>query len=193
MLTRAGFAQEFAAASASLRVVAIAQVGRDHADDVVQQAAVVAWARRDRFEPGTDFRAWLSAIVRGVARNERRGERRRTVRHRKLGELQPRLGMHESGAQEMGVSGAGVGVSDRALDDTLNRLSEPQRACLLLRVVLGHSYEEIALITDVPEATARSHVRRARLRMAEWLGESPAQAQAQMQTQGRRGRGVDDA
>jgi hypothetical protein len=78
----------YRAAYASLLMVARAQGARDEADDVVQKAAIVALERLDRFEPGTNFGAWMSAIVRGVARNHRRGRKRMDERHLRLASLE---------------------------------------------------------------------------------------------------------
>jgi RNA polymerase sigma-70 factor (ECF subfamily) len=170
------FVECFRAAAPALRVVAVAQVGQSDADDVVQQAAIVAWERRDRFEEGTDFRAWMAAIVRNAARNHRRGNERQAERHRRVAsssEVESSSGLGSAteyaGTTAGAMVSAGVDAADGLSDElrgALEGLSEDQRACLLLRVLLDHSYEEIAAITGVNAVTARSHVRRARLRMA---------------------------
>lgn len=150
-LARAEFARLFDAATPTLRLVAAAEVGRLHADDAVQQAAITALASLDRFEPGTDFRAWMAAITRNAARNLRRSEHAHHRRERTL-RLIPRRQR-------------GEGDDHGPLFDALSQLPAAQRECLLLRVVGGHSYEEIATILDVPAATARSHVYRARAQL----------------------------
>ncbi len=48
------------------------------------------------------------------------------------------------------------------LSQALGMLDETARACLLMRTVMGMSYQEIAAALDVPEGTAMSHVHRSR-------------------------------
>ena len=45
-------------------------------DDLAQEAFIVAYRRRDEFEPGTDFGKWLRSIARRLVANERRKEAR---------------------------------------------------------------------------------------------------------------------
>ena len=173
------FAELYRVHYAALRLVAVAEGGRDEADDVVQRAALVAMERLDRFEPGTNFRAWMAAIVRGVARNHRRGRSRRERRHREAAGLRP-----EAGHVGEGASGRSPRVfrTERAvhvdipatfgdrLRSAVESLGPQQAACLLLRVVHEHTYDEIAVMLGVPVATARSHVFRARAKLLDLLG-----------------------
>jgi len=166
-----GFAELFRACYPSLRTVAAAQAGRREADDVVQQAAIVALERLDRFEAGTDFRAWMAAIVRGVARNHRRSNTRRDRKHRAFGDGSPRAGGAGARGEEpvprVLRDARGVEVTfpegfDAKLRNAVDALGPLQAACLLLKTVHGHTYDEISEMLDVPPATARSHVFRAR-------------------------------
>jgi RNA polymerase sigma-70 factor (ECF subfamily) len=65
-----------------------------------------------------------------------------------------------------------VAFPDGFRDDLRNAvdgLGPLQGACLVLRAVHGHSYDEIASMLDIPAATARSHVFRARAALASML------------------------
>ena len=53
-----------------------------------------------------------------------------------------------------------AGLSDE-LAHALAELSEVARACLLLHVVIGLTFVEIAAMLDIPENTVMSHARRA--------------------------------
>ena len=153
----------------TLRVVASMHAGDALADDVVQEAAITAMRRFDSFEPGTDFRAWMSAIVRNTARNHRRSERRRAARRERIAHSGT-SGSGDSGGTKNGAGGGGMDhVFDAALERAMETLSDVQRACLVLRVVLDHTYDQIATILDMPAATARSHVHRARAVLADRL------------------------
>ncbi len=171
-LTSEAFAELYEQAYRTLVVVAIAQAGRTSAEDIVQQAAIMAWQRRGLFAPGTDFTAWLAAFVRGVARNHRRGERRLIKRHRARSS-DPSLSPTHAGAISTPAPDP-----DPELHAALDTLSEAQRTCFLLRSIDGRSYEQIGTILDLPAATARTHVFRARQRLAAQLGDGQAVAQA---------------
>ncbi len=173
-LTQEEFSRLYEASFQTLVVVAISQTGRAHAEDVVQQAALLAWERRAKFEVGTDFAAWLAAIVRGVARNHRRGEKRRDSRHQQLAHEPAHSPTRQTpdDADSYGLGNGQDGQSDPALHTTLDQLSERQRECFLLRVLLDKTYDQIATVMDLPAATARTHVFRARQQLADALGES---------------------
>lgn len=159
-LDDAAFARLFDANYAALHIIASAHAGPSDADDVVQEAAMIALRILHEFAPGTSFRAWMAAIVRNVAANERRKSQRRWWRLERLRKETP---LPDQGPPEPGPS------SLPALHAALAALTEEQRCCLLLKVVLSRSYAEIAELLGVPEPTARSHVFRARKRMLELL------------------------
>jgi RNA polymerase sigma-70 factor (ECF subfamily) len=164
MLDTGEFGALFSAAAESLRVVAAAHAGRDDAEDVVQEAAMLAMRKRAEFLPGTNFRAWMASIVRGVASNTRRANRRRRRRHLALAQR----------TRQADDKAATPQIGEPVLDAALAELTREQRECLVLKVVLGHSYRDIGTILDVPEATARSHVHRARQRLFEHLSREEA-------------------
>lgn len=169
-LDRQAFGKLYQEAYPTLRIVAIAVAGPARADDIVQQAAIVAMERLDRYTPGTNFRAWMSAIVRGVARNDRRGERRRVKRLRAVADQGGTAA--ESPAQthpDSGLRGDFAAELSENLRNALDQLGPEQRECFLLKTILGCSYQEISAITEIPEATARSHVHRARQRLMRML------------------------
>jgi RNA polymerase sigma factor (sigma-70 family) len=149
------FAAHCEHASGSLHVLAAALVGRSDAPDVVQQAFIIGLKNFAKFAPGTSFQAWMSAIVRNVARNHTRGERRYAKR------LQ---GYSLTTDRETAQAPAIEGINPK-LFDAIESLDESERSCFLLRAVRDHSYSEIAAMLDMEEATARSHVFRARKRL----------------------------
>jgi len=168
-LTAEEFARRFRLCAPTLWCVAAAIVGdRVRAEDILQEAAMIALSKLDDFEAGTSMRAWLAQIVRFVALNHRRRAKRRGER---LGP--PRLSLVED-PEPVGVSSHGQLVpGQRNFDDAvvaaLDDLADTARACLLLRTVMDLDYREIGEVLGIPEGTAMSHVHRARSRMRRTL------------------------
>lgn len=164
------FAAQYQSAYRLLWLIAAGILGnRAGADDVVQEAAVLALARIDQFTPGTNFVAWMAQTVRYVAYNHaRKRNRSRTTSLDAADPDSPRLAYRpraDGGDLRLGERGQ-VPPDQRHFDDrlvqALGGVSEVARACLLLRTVEGLEYSEIARLFSIPEGTAMSHVHRAR-------------------------------
>lgn len=151
------FVRALTAHGQALWVLAAAWVGRNDADDMVQETACVAWERRHQFAAGTDVRAWLSQIARHLGSNWRR--RLRAVTGEELTEPIAR--------PPMPAPGWPFDADRSDLPDDLARalrdLPEIARACLLLHVTVGMTFPEIAAMLQIPPATAQSHAQRARV------------------------------
>lgn len=151
------------------------------AEDVVQEAAVVALGKLDQYQPGTNFGAWMGQMVRFMALNERRKRGRRpaiSLDPATMDQVVP--GSGEGSTQgELRLTDRGQLPPDQAhFDDrvleALGEVGETARACLLLRTVEGLNYAEISKLLEIPEGTAMSHVYRTRRYLRERLaGLSP--------------------
>ena len=169
------FVHAFAQHGRALWVLAAAWVGRSEAADLVQETARVAWQRRAAFATGTDLRAWLAQIARHIGANWRRRNRPEPRTHENLPE-------HDAPPGPTPVwpfDADRLGLSDE-LTRALGLVPEVARACLLLQVVMGLTFAEISTMLEIPENTAASHARRARLALREALqpqrvGRAPAQ------------------
>jgi RNA polymerase sigma-70 factor (ECF subfamily) len=162
-LTAEEFSTRFQSEARVLWTLAAGLLGDPtEAEDVCQEAFLAAYGKRARFEPGTNFLAWMGRFVRNVATNElRKRARRQTASHdpADLDRGHPFPGSaarpeHELFDRE---------EFDERLLDGLGELGEVPRACLLLRTLRELSYAEIAALLELPEGTAMSHVHRARL------------------------------
>jgi RNA polymerase sigma-70 factor (ECF subfamily) len=180
------FAAQYRDAYRRLTLVAAAVTGeRDSAEDIVQEAAVIAYGKIHEFTRGSNFSAWLAEIVRRCALNHRRKtQQRRTypADPTVLGQMN-----HQARAADEPwpiASDSGKIVPDQAsFDDelagALQHLSEEARSCLLLRIVERLSYAEISALLQIPEGTAMSHVHRSKAALRKRLtagteGHSPA-------------------
>ncbi len=124
------------------------------ADDLVQDTLIKAWTNRDKFEPGTNLRAWLFTILRNTYYTQI-NRRRREVRD-------------ETGEYANNLSSPPTqdwSVAMRALQAGLARLPDEHREALILVGAAGLSYEEAAEICGCALGTIKSRVNRARARL----------------------------
>jgi RNA polymerase sigma-70 factor (ECF subfamily) len=176
-LTPAAFATRYQGAWSTLWAIAVAVLGdRTGADDVLQEAAVIALEKLEQFDPQTNFSAWMGRIVRFVALNH--GRRRSNMPAAHLDPLsldRSAHGRRTNPATPVNHRGQ-IPPDQDAFDDrlmaALNMLDETARACLLLRTLMNMPYREISLVLDIAEGTAMSHVHRARTSLRERLSQS---------------------
>lgn len=171
-MDRAEFAEKYKSLYAQLWLIAAGILGdRSEADDIVQEAAIVAFRKQDRLWPDTSFGAWVTGIVKHCAMNHRRKTAgRRTFPTDPLA-LDQKEGRSSTGGS-VDTSGGLPDVSHEFDDHMIRVLSElkPEaRCCLLLRVVDGLSYAEISRLLGIPSGTAMSHVHRSKQLMRKQL------------------------
>lgn len=135
----------------ALRRTASAQDAADLLGDVV----LVAWRRIDDVPEGDAARLWLYGVARNALANHRRGGRRRD-------HLTERL----ASAIEPVVADPSEAVADRLwVRAALAELGDDDREVLTLAVWEGLAPREIAVVLDLPAATVRTRLHRARARM----------------------------
>jgi RNA polymerase sigma-70 factor (ECF subfamily) len=129
------------------------------ADDLVQDTLVRALRSEHLFHEG-NVRSWLYTILTNLNRN-----RLRTLARR------PALSPIEEGDAAM----SGPEAGGRDIERALATLVEDQRAALLLVVLEGLSYREVAEVQGVPIGTVMSRLARARTQLKAYLdGERPS-------------------
>jgi RNA polymerase sigma-70 factor (ECF subfamily) len=151
----ATFRQKVEAAIPSLRRYARALTrDADIADDLVQDTLVRALRSEHLFE-GDEIRSWLYTILTNLNRNRRRSLARRPV-------LSP---IEDNDAPDL----AGPEAGGRDIERALALLVEDQRTALLLVVLEGLSYREVAEVQGVPIGTVMSRLARARSQIKTYL------------------------
>lgn len=128
------------------------------ADDLVQDTLVKAWTNIDKFEPGSNMRAWLFTILRNTFYSLRR-KRKREVEDAD-GVLSEKL------AQKPDHDGR---LHLRDFSVAFAQLNDEQREALTLVGAGGFSYEEAAEMCGVKTGTIKSRVNRARARLTELM------------------------
>lgn len=132
----------------------------DLADDLVQDTLVRA-LRSEHLFHGGDVRSWMYTILTNLNRN----------RLRSLSRRPPMASIDDNDAPDMsGPEGGG-----RDIERALATLVEDQRQALLLVVLEGLSYREVAEVQGVPIGTVMSRLARARVQIKTFLdGGRPA-------------------
>ena len=125
------------------------------ADDLSQETFIKAYRGLRGFRGGAALGSWLCAI----AANELRAEWRRRKRREEF---------LDEDANEVGQPAPEPGLR-LDLDAGLERLSEAQRAVLVLCCEHGLTHEEAAEALACPVGTVKSHLARGRARLREWL------------------------
>ena len=132
----------------------------DIADDLVQDTLVRA-LRSEHLFHGGDVRSCLYTILTNLNRNRLRSLARRPV-------LSP---IEDNDAPDL----AGPEAGGRDIERALATLVEDQRNALLLVVLEGLSYREVAEVQGVPIGTVMSRLARARVQIKTYLdGGRPA-------------------
>ncbi|MEZ0221266.1 MAG: sigma-70 family RNA polymerase sigma factor [Tardiphaga sp.] len=155
-----GFRQDIQATIPALRRYARALArDTDIADDLVQDTLVRA-LRSEKLFIGGDLRSWLYTILTNLNRNRRRSLARKPV-FTELFDNNP--------------DASGTEAEGRDISRALAALVEEQRSVLLLVMLEGLSYREVADIQGVPIGTVMSRLARARAHVKAYLdGERPA-------------------
>lgn len=129
------------------------------AEDLVQDTYVKAFRFADRFEQGTNLKAWLFTILHNTFRNQRRDLSR-----------EPVVADSDTVERASALSGPGATPEQLLLDQTLDAdlqaaldaLPDVFREAVWLRDVQEFTYGEIAQMVQVPIGTVMSRIARGR-------------------------------
>lgn len=152
----AEFKRELSEVAPHLRAFARGLCGcRERADDLAQETMLRAWAARDRYAAGTNFKAWTFTIL----RNHFYSEARRARFHGEYDEMVAERVLRAPASQESSIE----------LSDVLRALSaipDNYREALILVAAGNLSYEEIASVCGIALGTVKSRICRARAMLA---------------------------
>lgn len=133
---------------------------RDLADDLVQETLLKAWNARQRFQAGTNIRAWTFIILRNVFLSQMRRNRFRG----EWDDLAAERVLAAPASQDKHVE-----LSD--LHRAMQMLPPAQREALILIGAGGFAYEEAAEICGVAVGTIKSRVARGRTALEQIISE----------------------
>jgi RNA polymerase sigma-70 factor (ECF subfamily) len=138
---------------------------RDHheAEDICQDAFLKAFASLDTFSTEFRFSTWLFTIAYRVCLNRLR--RKRML----VGEAYLSASVDSGESPDSALESAEAARLRSSLWGAVDQLTPPQRATVLLFYRHDLSCQEIARIIELPLATVKSHLHRARARLRELL------------------------
>lgn len=128
------------------------------ADDMVQDTIVKAWTNIDKFQAGTNMRAWLFTILRNSYYSNRRKAKR---------EVADIDGVFTDSMAEKPAHDGRLQMRDFKV--AFAQLPDEQRETLILVGASGFSYEEAAEMCGVAVGTIKSRANRGRKRLAELM------------------------
>jgi RNA polymerase sigma-70 factor (ECF subfamily) len=135
---------------------------RGHAEDVLQEVYLQAWRSFDRFEVGTNCRAWLYKILFHCVSHQRRKWLRFPLLKENEEFLEANLVQPETVMQE---------ITDGEILAALDKTPSEFRSVVLLVDVEEFAYKEVAEILSIPIGTVMSRLSRGRGLLRKTLAE----------------------
>lgn len=133
------------------------------ADDIVQDALLVAWTKRNTLRDLGAIKPWLLTIVRNTYfAYVRRGKK----------EVEDVDGIHAGRQTVPAPQETASELSD--VKQAINALSDEEREALVLVCIDNLTYQEAALICACPVGTIKSRLNRARLQVISHLTDAPS-------------------
>jgi len=146
------------------------------AEDLAQETFIKVLNAIGSYNPQFKFSSWIFKIANNAAIDQ--------LRRRELETLSLDGSPHATTPDEIHATTLQVGDSGEsplqelearelggAIEHAIARLRPEYRACILLRHVEGHSYEEIARILELPLGTVKTYIHRARNELRGYLEE----------------------
>jgi RNA polymerase sigma factor (sigma-70 family) len=136
----------------------------DDSKDLVQETYIKAFRFIEKYEKGTNAKAWLFRILKNAFINDYR----RKVRQPNQVDYEDIVNFHQQEEDTNFSSYLDLreeifeGMIGDEVTKAINELPVDFRAVILLCDIEGFTYEEISKITDIPIGTVRSRLHRAR-------------------------------
>lgn len=127
------------------------------ADDLVQETYMQAWRSFERYELGTNCRAWLYKILFNKFDHYRRKKYTQSKYFSEADELVFELSPSSQAVPE--------NLTDREVIAALEKLPEHYRSVVLLADLQEFDYKEVAQILEIPIGTVMSRLSRARTQL----------------------------
>lgn len=141
---------------------------RSVADELTQEACLNAYRSFSRFQPGTNYRAWIFRILTNLCLDHARRLKRSPIVSTDLDANFLENGPSAPRAQGPDFQIVRTEVRTAVLQ-AMNRLKPEIRLVVSLALLEDHTYQEIAEIAGCPVGTVRSRLSRGRQKLKEDL------------------------
>lgn len=137
---------------------------RTLAEEVSHDTFVRVYERADRYQPGSNPRAWIISIARNLAYDQLRGNQREAPFGRVESVTEgDQVGRGDQRPHEITT------IDSLVLKQVLNELDPVDREIVMLHVVVGLRHREIASQLQMPPSTVRWRYRRSLKYLAQFL------------------------
>jgi len=138
---------------------------RQDAEDLMQETQIKAYKYRDNFAEGTNFKSWISTIMRNTFINQYR--KRKTRRHLN----QPTTEVTENIISKNVVANSGEqNLRMQEMKRMMNSIGKIYSIPFMM-FYRGYEYQEIARELNIPIGTVKSRIFSARVKMKAMIGE----------------------
>jgi RNA polymerase sigma-70 factor (ECF subfamily) len=137
----------------------------DDSRDLFQETAYRALTNRDKFRPGTNFKAWLFTIMKNIFINNYR----KKVKSNTIFDATDNDFYINSGPNQV-INDAGSNIMMEELELMLNELDQSVKVPFLMHFQ-GYKYQEIADGLELPLGTVKSRIFFARKALKEMIAE----------------------
>ena len=137
-------------------------------EDVFSDAVMAAWRQRERFQVGSNFRAWMYKILTNKAYVANRHTQRNSI---DLESINPErfTAPSENAKRTLEDTEWFLENVDDDLYGAMDKLRPQERACLMLRAIESCTYKEIADVLEIPVGTVMTHLARGRAKARKLL------------------------
>jgi RNA polymerase sigma factor (sigma-70 family) len=136
----------------------------NRAKDLVQETAFKAFKNLSRFKPGTNFKAWLSTILRNTFINDYRKKKRRNLHEESVDDIIYRVDQSQYTYNE-----GTVNLEVSKIKSFIRQL-KPKYEVPFMMFYRGYGYAEIADHLDIPLGTVKSRIFSARNQLKTSIG-----------------------
>ncbi|MGH7614138.1 MAG: RNA polymerase sigma factor [Gemmatimonadales bacterium] len=147
---------------------------RSLAEDLAQETFIKVLNGIRSYRPEFKFSSWIFKIANNAAIDHLRRRELDTLSldgspHAQTPEAMQATALQLGARQESALDAVVARELGSQIELAIARLRPEYRACILLRHVEGHSYEEIALMLELPLGTVKTYIHRARNELRGYL------------------------